>query len=108
MSPRGREQPPSPGDAPPVDTVRAVLRGLVAGTTTPFEAEDWAMPWVAAWDPPEMDRVRWRALTTLSGAGMLVAPDELLFGPDDFAAWLRDFEDGLELHGVLEDHAERA
>lgn len=100
MSPRGRDQPPSPEHPPSVDTVRAVLRGLVAGTTTPYEAEDWAMPWVTAWDPPEMDGGRWRALKTLSGAGVLVAPDELLFGPEDFAAWLRDFEVGLARNDV--------
>ena len=78
---------------PTRDETEAVLLGLVRGTLTPSEANDWACPFVIdeTSHPSDMDEAVWRALNQLCGADLQVSPSAYLHGPSDFRDWLDQF-----------------
>ncbi|MFC6880159.1 MULTISPECIES: hypothetical protein [Actinomadura] len=74
--------------------MRALLEGLVAGTRTREEANDWAAPWVRE-DPGYADvedEAVLNALDRLFGADLQEAPGQYLHGTEDFQAWLAEFD----------------
>ncbi|MFC8734329.1 hypothetical protein ACFT5B_17895 [Luteimicrobium sp. NPDC057192] len=84
---------------PSREEVRRQLVGLARGESEPDAVECWADKAIAvaeADDPsrPAWDDVVWDALVVLSGAALEIAPAVRLHGLLDYAAWLRDFDEG--------------
>ncbi|MEV6620963.1 hypothetical protein AB0M83_04920 [Amycolatopsis sp. NPDC051106] len=77
---------------PTRDEVRKVLEDLAAGTLTPAEADDWARPWITEEAGDVQDELVWDTIGWLFGADSMVGPDEYLYGPLDFQAWLDAFD----------------
>jgi hypothetical protein len=73
---------------------RQWLAGLANGTITPRAAARWAAPFLTdeSTHPDVMPEDVWEAIELLAGADLEVAPDDLLHGPEDFAAWLGGFD----------------
>jgi hypothetical protein len=69
------------------------LRLLASGAIGPQEAADWATATME--EGVDFDDTTWQGLDRLAGADLLVGPDTPLHGPVDFAAWLREFEQGI-------------
>lgn len=84
-----RSSPPPPSR----EEVGARLRSLAAATVSPDEADHWASRWVVADDSGVDDPVVWQGLTHLCGASVRRPDGEYLYGPEDFRAWLAQFQD---------------
>jgi hypothetical protein len=80
-----RDDPAPP--APSVAEVRAKLEDLIRGEIMRQEVSAWALRWVDARDPGDIDPPVWRALQELAGADLPDWDREYLHGPEDFAAW---------------------
>jgi hypothetical protein len=77
--------------------VEAVLTGLVEGSMTASQANDWACPLVTddSRHPDAIDGAVWRSLNTLCGTDLLVAPAQPLHRQADFRAWLDQFHEDV-------------
>lgn len=69
------------------------LQGLVDGTRSPSEVDEWACQWVLADDAGVKDPVVWLGLTHLVGASASVGESGLLYGDADYRHWLSRFEE---------------
>lgn len=98
-------RPPTPEErplplSPTRDEVLTHLKDLAQGRISREEADDWASTFVAddfthpdSWD---FDRVTWDGLLRLAGADLQVSQGQYLHGPDDFAEWVRAFQESLD------------
>ncbi|MGW7254951.1 DNA-binding protein [Streptomyces sp. NPDC054834] len=68
------------------------LRRLAGGEASRDEVAGWAMSLIES-DAPELNDGRiWTALDRLAGADLMVGPGQYLHGPEDFEAWLAEFD----------------
>ena len=76
---------------PSREEVKQRLLDLADGKTGRDEVEDWAAEFVIydnAQLYPEIDDSEvWNALVAMAGCATLVAPDDYLYGAEDFRAW---------------------
>jgi hypothetical protein len=81
------------GDAPPPPSradVAAKLTALLNGVADREEVAEWAMQWVDARDPGDIDRGVWGTLNSLAGADSPSTDRRYLYDRPDFEAWLDD------------------
>ncbi|GAA4536778.1 hypothetical protein [Amycolatopsis samaneae] len=74
------------------DEVRKLLTGLAEGTVTPGEAAGWARPWLTEEAGDVQDEVVWDTIDALSAADSARPDQGPLYGPEDFRAWLAEFD----------------
>ncbi|MFE0021447.1 hypothetical protein [Amycolatopsis sp. NPDC059021] len=72
--------------------VRELLSGLAEGTVTPVEAAKRAAPWLTEEAGDVQDEVVWDTIDALSAADSATPDQGFLYGPEDFRAWLAEFD----------------
>ena len=83
---------------PPRNEVRSRLLRLIEGLDTRESADEWAAEHIAHDDEdtqvggPAWDEGVWTALLHLFGSDMKISDDEYLHGPNNFRAWLDEFD----------------
>jgi hypothetical protein len=85
------------GDTPPPPSradVEAKLTSLLDGTGDRGQVAEWAMQWVDARDPGNVDEVVWTALNNLAGADSPSTDRLYLYDRQDFEAWLDEVRAG--------------
>jgi hypothetical protein len=85
------------GDVPPPPTradVRRRISALLDGSASRDEVSDWAMQWVDAENPGDIDEVVWSALNNLAGADAPTTDRRYLYDRPDFEAWLDEVRAG--------------
>jgi hypothetical protein len=85
------------GDAPPPPSrgqIEAKFVALLDGSANRAEVADWAMQWVDARDPGDVDEVVWAALDHLAGADSPSTDRRYLYDKPDFEAWLDEVRGG--------------
>lgn len=80
-----RSEPAPP--PPSVADVCAQLDRLIRGETTREDVSAWALQWVDARDPGDIDAPVWIALQELAGADLREWEGDYVHGPEDFEAW---------------------
>jgi hypothetical protein len=83
-----------PAPPPPsVADVRAKLDRLIQDEAAREEVAVWALQWVDARDPGDLDPPVWRALQELAGADLRELEGDYVHGPADFEAWLEALDE---------------
>ena len=71
-----------------------MVLAILAGQASREEADRWAIRWVAAANPPDMDPAIWRALGKLAGCDLRHGPgNDYLHSSAQIAEWLEDLRD---------------
>ncbi|MFD9895142.1 hypothetical protein ACFWY9_37860 [Amycolatopsis sp. NPDC059027] len=74
------------------DEIRKLLTGLTEGTIARDEAAQWARPWLAEEAGDVQDEAVWDTIDALSAADSATPDQGFLYGPEDFRAWLAEFD----------------
>jgi hypothetical protein len=82
---------------PPRDEVRDRLVRLLEGIDTREKSDEWATAYVLSDEDsraadPTGDAGVWKALLHLCGSDMKISDTEYLHGPNNFRAWLEEFD----------------
>ncbi len=78
-----------PMEAPSRTEVMGKLEQLIQGVASRAAVSTWAEKWIAADDPPDMERDLWDALVLLTAADVISTDRPFLFGNSDFEGELK-------------------
>jgi hypothetical protein len=73
--------------------IKARLEALANGPADVGATADWALEVMEGADPLLEQAAVWQTLDELAGADLMTDPTTRLHGPDDFRAWLREFNE---------------
>ena len=76
-------------------TAETRLLALASGSLDPSDVADWATRTMERLEDADVPDAVWMALDRMSGADLLTGPGAPLHGPEDYRAWLSDFQASL-------------